>query len=123
LAGDALAPSAFVVLDPGTSEAVRGHVRSDRPEVARVLDVLLAPAVAVDDWQDAVDLSLAHPHAVVVTRAGDRFAGGRWRTGGAASGITRAALDEARAQAAAAAVAAESAEERLAAARGELAMA
>ena len=49
-----------------------------RPEVAPLLDGLLGAAVAVDGgWTAAVDVALAHPDAVVVTRSGGRF-GHRW---------------------------------------------
>jgi chromosome segregation protein len=94
-------------------EAVRDHVRAKDPQVEAALDVLLAGAVCVDgSWSAALDVAVAHPDAVVVTRAGDRFAAAGWRVGGASSGATGAALDEARAKADAAtaeAVAAEAA--------------
>ena len=81
---------------PGT-QLVRHHVRSRLPAVGRLLDRLLANAVAVDgDWVEALDLSLARADAVVVTRGGDRFASTAWRTGAAGSGATGAALEEAR---------------------------
>ena len=85
---------------PAFGEPVRTHVRSSRPEVARALDSLLSAAVAVDgEWTVALDASIAHPDAVVVTRAGDRFAASGWRVGAAGAGATGAALDEARARA------------------------
>ncbi len=76
---------------------VRDHVRSKVPDVEELLDVLLATAVAVEgSWSDALDLALAHPGLVVVTRQGDRFASSGWRAGASGSGATGAALDEAR---------------------------
>ena len=111
---------------PAATEAVRGHVRSRHPGVAGLLDRLLGAAVAVDDWATALDVSLRHPDLVVVTTGGDRFASAAWRTGGAGSGATGAALEEAQTEAArAAAVAAEGAaavgraKEALAASRSE----
>jgi len=80
-------------------EPVRAHVRGTRPGVDALLDVLVGSAVAVDDWTAAVDVALAHPHAVVVTAQGDRFGPTGWRVGTAASRATGAALDEARARA------------------------
>ncbi|MCU1381178.1 MAG: smc, partial [Acidimicrobiales bacterium] len=81
-------------------EAVREHVRAKDPQVSSALDVLLAGAVCVDgSWSAALDVAVAHPDAVVVTKAGDRFAAAGWRVGGASSGATGAALDEARGKA------------------------
>ncbi|HEX4978953.1 MAG TPA: chromosome segregation protein SMC [Acidimicrobiales bacterium] len=86
--------------------AVRTHVRSSNPDVEVLLDVLLHSAVAVDgSWEHALDLALAEPGLVVVTKSGDRFAAGGWRTGASASGATGAALDEAAARADAAGIA------------------
>src|SRR5690606_28966956 len=81
-------------------------------------------AVAVDGgWSAAVDVALRHPEALVVTRAGDRFGASGWRIGSAGSGATRAALDEARQRAAAAADAVESAQGAVASADAELGLA
>ncbi len=92
---------------------VRDHVRSSNPDVAALLDVLLADAVAVDgSWADALDLALAQPGLVVVTRAGDRFASNGWRAGATGNGATGAALEEARGHADRAALAAAAATER-----------
>lgn len=78
---------------------VRDHVRSSNRDVEALLDVLLATAVAVEgSWEQALDLTLQHPGLVFVTRDGDRFAAGGWRTGAAGSGATGAALEEARDQ-------------------------
>ncbi|HVF33583.1 MAG TPA: chromosome segregation protein SMC [Acidimicrobiales bacterium] len=101
---------------------VRDHVRSPNPDVEQLLDVLLAGAVAVEGtWNDALDLALAQPGLVVVTRDGDRFAAGGWRVGATGNGATGAALEEARGHAAAAEAAALAAGERRTHARDETA--
>ncbi|HXW80081.1 MAG TPA: chromosome segregation protein SMC, partial [Acidimicrobiales bacterium] len=75
---------------------LRDHVRSARPEVTGLLDALLAQAVLVEGgWEAAVDLALERPELVVVSRQGDRCAGGIWRTGAHGTGATGAALEEA----------------------------
>ena len=76
-----------------------GGVWSDgqRAAVEHLLDRLLAHAVVVEGgWVEALDVVLAAPDLVVVTRDGDRFASSGWRTGTAAGGATGAALEEAR---------------------------
>jgi chromosome segregation protein len=90
---------------------VREKVRALRDGVDGLLDALLGRAVVVSgDWPQALDLALAHPDAVIVTRRGDRFGPTGWRVGAAGTGATGAALDEARSRAeATAAVAVEAA--------------
>ena len=84
---------------PPMGEAVRDHVRSDRPEVDVLLDAVIGSAVVVDgNWPAGLDVALAHPDAIVVTNDGARFGPGSWRIGGAATGATGAALEEALAQ-------------------------
>jgi chromosome segregation protein len=108
-------------LTPPLGEPVRAHVRATRPEVGPLLDAVLGAAVAVDGgWEAALDLALAHPEAVVVTRAGDRFGPAGWRIGVASTGATGAALDEARQRADGAAAAAAHAETSLHGARSLL---
>jgi chromosome segregation protein len=104
------------------AELVRTHVGSRSPGVERLLDVLLAKAVVVDTWQAAVDLVLAAPGLVAVTRLGDRFGPTGWRTGSGNRSM-ELALDGAREEAAEATAALAGAEERLAATRSELAAA
>ncbi len=114
-------------LPPGAGEAVRDHVRSGDPEVDRALDAVLWSAVCVESapgappWQAALDVAVRHPHAVVVTRTGDRFAPGGWRIGAAGAGATGPALEEAKARAQHAAAAAAGAEAVAAHARAALA--
>lgn len=96
-------------------EALRAHVHSTHPGVERALDVLLAGAVVVaGDWTEALDVSLAHPDVIALTRAGDRFGATAWRRGNTGTAATRVALDEARARSEEAVVAAATAAARLA---------
>ena len=93
---------------------LRSVVRSGHPGVERLLRHLLANVVVVDGgWEEAVDVTLAFPDVVAVTRAGDRISSVGWRLGVGAPGVTRAALDEARTRAAELAGAAVTAEDRL----------
>ena len=84
LAGAVLALGAAPSRPPTNArgDAVRSRVRGTRPGVDALLDVLVGAAVAVDSWTEAVDIALANPDAVVVTRRGgplrpDRMAAGR----------------------------------------------
>lgn len=80
----------------GGAFPIRAHIRAADERVSGVLDSLLAKAVVVDGaWTAALDLALAYPELVVVTKAGDRFAGSGWRAGAGSSGATGAALLEA----------------------------
>jgi chromosome segregation protein len=77
-------------------DPVRPHVTCDRADVARLLDVVLANASRVDDFDAAIAAAAEHPRTIVVTAAGDRLAGTSWRVGAAAAGgVTASALDEA----------------------------
>ncbi|MGI8938251.1 MAG: chromosome segregation protein SMC, partial [Iamia sp.] len=102
------------------AEALRPHVRAVAPGVDALLDALVGPVVVVDTWPAAVDAALAAPTAVVVTRAGDRFAADGWRVGASGSGATGAALTEAQERAATAGEAAATATEEVAARRREV---
>jgi chromosome segregation protein len=105
---------------PG-AEPVLAHVRPRRPDLRPLLDRLLGNAVAVTGgWVEAVDVAVAHPDAVVVTRTGGRFGPGGWRVSTATTGATGAALDEAREKAAAATAAADAAVEQHRTARAAL---
>jgi chromosome segregation protein len=87
------------VLPPGT-EPLAGHVRAFLPGVEHLLDHLLAAVVVVDGGAGtALDLADANPDLIVVTRAGDRCAGGVWRLGAGGASATGAALEEARVRA------------------------
>jgi chromosome segregation protein len=86
---------------PAAGDRVRAHVRAVAPAVDVLLDRLLRNAVAVEGaWGDALDVALAHPTAVVVTRDGDRFSATGYRLGLGGPGATVSALDEARREAA-----------------------
>ena len=69
---------------PGT-ESVRDHVRPRRgsggPSRARRCSTGCWPGscCAVGGWSEAIDLALARPDLVVVTRDGDRFSSTGWR--------------------------------------------
>ena len=79
-------------------------VRARRPGLDAVLERLLAGIVLVEGgWRAALDTVLADPDVVAVTTDGDRLGGtGPWRVGGGtAPAVTRAALDDAAAEAAA----------------------
>jgi chromosome segregation protein len=81
---------------PLLGEPVRHHVRGTRDDVDALLDGLLSTAVVVGGgWEQALDVALAHPGVVAVTRDGDRFVGTAWRVGTTAHGATGAALEEA----------------------------
>ncbi|MEY2431534.1 MAG: chromosome segregation protein, partial [Acidimicrobiaceae bacterium] len=81
----------------GAGEPLRWHVRSARDDVDQLLDVLFGAVIVVDGgWTAAVDLALAHPDTLIVSRDGDRFGVTGWRVGGPGTGATGAALAEAR---------------------------
>ncbi|MFP5318326.1 MAG: chromosome segregation protein SMC [Acidimicrobiia bacterium] len=63
--------------------------------IAPLLDRLLGQVAVEDGWEAALDRAWAEPDRVVVTRAGDRFAPGGWRTAGDRPSVA-AALAEAR---------------------------
>ncbi len=95
---------------PEGAARLRERARSTDPAVSMLLDALLERAVVVQgDWAAAVDAAIDHPDLVVVTPAGDRCAGGTWRTGSHGTGATGAALEEARSALAAAATRADAA--------------
>ncbi|MEL7208605.1 MAG: hypothetical protein AAGK32_10305, partial [Actinomycetota bacterium] len=71
-------------------------------------------------WEEALDLAVRRPEAIVVTHDGDRFGASGWRVGGRSAGATRGALDDARRQADDARLTQAAAEARLRAAREDL---
>jgi chromosome segregation protein len=116
--GWAPAPAVLPAAAVAGASPVRAHVRSPSSAVEVLLDRLLASAVVVDgDWLKALDLALAHPDLVVVTRRGDRFNAAGWRHGAGSAGATGAALEQARAAVSTSTVTVESARAELAAAR------
>ncbi|MBK5288510.1 MAG: chromosome segregation protein SMC, partial [Acidimicrobiia bacterium] len=85
-------------LAPDGARPLASCVRGSLPGLQATLTRTLAGVVLSDgDWHAAMDLAIANPDLTVMTRAGDRFGGGRpWRFGGDhTAGVTRAALDEA----------------------------
>jgi chromosome segregation protein len=99
----ALGPAAPATAPPPVGEPVRHHVRARHAGVDGLLDALIGGAVVIDgDLFAGIDVVLAHPGSVVVTRDGDRFGVTGWRVGGTRAQATGAALDEARGRAAAA---------------------
>jgi chromosome segregation protein len=76
---------------------LRPLVRSTDEGVSELLDRLLGAAVVTEAGSlEAARLAASRPDLLVVTTAGDRFAGGIWRTGAHGTGATGAALAEAR---------------------------
>jgi chromosome segregation protein len=116
------ARAALGELPPG-AESIRTHVRPRSgggpiSGLDAVLDTLLAGACcAVHGWSEAIDVALARPDLVVVTREGDRFSSAGWRVRAAGAVVTAALVDEARARAGAAEQVAERAGEERAAAQ------
>ena len=111
--------------EPAGTESIHRHVRprpGDRhlPGLDAALDTLLAGSCcARGGWSEAIDLALARPDLVVVTKDGDRFSSTGWRVRAAGGVVTAALVEEARARAdAATAAASETAEERRAARAG-----
>ncbi len=108
---------------PSRTRPLADCVRTDVPSLQVTLARLLDGVMLVEgDWRDALDLALANPEIVVVTRDGDCFGGARvWRAGGdEQAGVTQAALEEAAERARAADTARVSAEQAFAAARAAL---
>jgi chromosome segregation protein len=97
---------------PPQAESIRTHVRprglgASVSGLDLVLDTLLAGACcAVHGWSEAIDVALARPDLVVVTREGDRFSSTGWRVRAAGAVVTAELVDEARARAEAAQLAA-----------------
>ena len=102
--GARTAPLAGPAVPEGT-ESIRSHVRPRTggpayPGLDGVLDLLLAATCcATRGWSEAIDLALARPDLVVVTRDGDRFSPTGWRVRAAGGVVTAALVDEARARA------------------------
>ena len=92
------AVTAGATIAPTGARPLAACVHASLPGLSATLARTLAGVVLADgDWRAAMELSLENPDLTVMTRAGDRFGGGRpWRFGGDhTAGVTRAALDEA----------------------------
>jgi len=84
---------------PAGTQALRDHVQlaGGAPhEMSALLDALLSGVGCVDDVDQAINVSLGDPHAVIVTRSGDRIASSGWRIGVADERGSREARDEAQ---------------------------
>jgi chromosome segregation protein len=84
---------------PDGCTALRSLVRAHRnaPEhVTRVLDALFSRAFVAEDWESGIELALANPSVVIVTREGDRFASSGWRVASGRAVVTRSTVDEAQ---------------------------
>jgi chromosome segregation protein len=106
------------VVMAGGMDPLRPHVRP-RPVgttglLGHLLDILFGEVAVAPSWNTAIDAAIAHPGSVVVTVEGDRFCAGgviRWARRGPSA--TLAALEQARADAAAAADRVAEAEQRV----------
>jgi chromosome segregation protein len=91
-------PIASVLAPPGCvalGSLVRA--RSGAPvHVTRVLDALFSRAFVIESWRAGIDVAVAHPDLVIVTRDGDRFAASGWRVASGRSVVTRATVQEAQ---------------------------
>ena len=111
---------------PAGTHPLGASVRGLRPGLDSVLARLFAQFVLVDGgWEHALDVALANPGLVAVTRDGDRFGGPTaWRAGPSGSSVvTPAALADATARADEAETARDSAEGDVEIARQRLATA
>jgi chromosome segregation protein len=111
---------------PTGTQSIRRHVRPhlngrNLPGLESALDTLLAGSCCAEGgWSEAIDLALARPDLVVVTRDGDRFSSTGWRVRAAGGVVTAAVVEEARDRAEVASVAAAEASQERAAARMEV---
>jgi len=83
---------------PQGTQALRSLVRarSSAPaHVTRVLDALFSRAFVAKDWESGIDVALANPELVIVTREGDRFATSGWRIASGRAVVTRSSVEEA----------------------------
>jgi len=84
---------------PAGCEPLRALVRARRKapsHVTRVLDALFSRAFIAVDWETGMDVALANPELIVVTRDGDRFASSGWRIASGRAVVTRSAVEEAQ---------------------------
>jgi chromosome segregation protein len=82
---------------PSGCEPLRPLVRARRKapaHVTRVLDGLFSRAFIAADWETGMDVALANPELIIVTRDGDRFASSGWRIASGRAVVTRSAVEE-----------------------------
>ena len=92
--GDVAVPPA-----PSGCTALRSLVRSragSPQHVTRVLDALFSRAFVADDWESGIEVAVANPDLVIVTREGDRFASSGWRVASGRAVVTRSTVEEAQ---------------------------
>ncbi len=126
LVAEGRASGSQISFSPPGTHPLGASVRGLRPGLDPVLARLFSQFVLVDGgWEHALDVALANPAVVAVTRDGDRFGGpSAWRAGPQGSSIvTPAALADATAGADAAEVARDLAEAEVEIARQRLAAA
>ena len=90
--GDIAAPAT-----PKGCRDLRPLVRARRTapaHVTRVLDALFSRAFIAEDWETGMDVALANPDVIIVTRDGDRFASSGWRIASGRAVVTRSAVEE-----------------------------
>ncbi len=124
--GGAPEPAAATATTTGSgrtrSAPLRARVRTSDPDVAGLLDLLLAGVVLVEgDWRCAADAWTGASDLVAVTAAGDRLSGRGWRLGVHSAAGLGPALTEATEKAGAALNAGARAEAACERARADLA--
>jgi chromosome segregation protein len=73
------------------------RARAGAPEhVTRVLDGLFSRAFVANDWESGIEVAVANPELVIVTRDGDRFASSGWRVASGRTVVTRSTVEEAQ---------------------------
>jgi len=83
---------------PAGTVALGSMVRARRgapAHVTRVLDALFSRAFVADGFESGIEVAVAHPDLVIVTREGDLFAPSGWRVASGRALVTRATVDEA----------------------------
>ncbi|MFI5051962.1 MAG: chromosome segregation protein SMC [Acidimicrobiales bacterium] len=91
---------------PAGTVALRSMVRARRgapAHVTRVLDALFSRAFVAEGFDSGIEVAVAHPDLVIVTRDGDQFSSSGWRVASGRALVTRVTVDEAALGAAAAA--------------------
>jgi chromosome segregation protein len=90
--------SSEVHTEPPGCVALRSRVRARAgapAHVERVLDALFARAFVAADWESGIETAVSHPHLIIVTPDGDRFASSGWRVASGRAVVTRSTVDEA----------------------------
>jgi chromosome segregation protein len=83
---------------PAGCTPLRSLVRASpgAPEhVTLVLDAMFSRAFVANDWESGIEVAVANPDLVIVTRDGDRFASSGWRVASGRALVTRTTVEEA----------------------------